>query len=98
MVIQGHLLVLNSDEVYEMAKDTAQANQEGKILDEHLTELAAQIGKGMVSIELFNGPDVKKKLGERYDRGMSHAKRVLDYVTTTMEAIKRSSESRGLAK
>jgi prophage maintenance system killer protein len=87
VVLQGHFLILSSDEIYEMAKATAQANHEGKSLDVIMSELATQIGAGIVSDDVFSDPDVKMKLGVHYERVLSHAKRVIGYIVTAAESI-----------
>lgn len=88
LISQGCFPTMSSDDVYEMAKATAQANQEGKSLDTHMADLAAKIGGSIIDVEVFNMPDLKEKVGaENYDRLMKNGRRVLINAIASIESF-----------
>jgi death-on-curing protein len=87
VISQYHILAMSSDEVYAMAKDTAQANQDGKPLDSYMAELAAKIEASLVDISILDDPDIKQRLGGDYARVIRHAKRALTFAVTSIESF-----------
>ena len=61
---------MNSDEIYEMAKNTAKANEEGREIDSVMADLATQISESILEVEILKQASIKARLGDRYEKVM----------------------------
>ena len=85
LAINMHLLVMTSEEIYEMAKATATANQEGRSPDAVVADLAERIGRSTLDIEIFKDESVKEKLGDEYEKIITHVARIMTFGQKIME-------------
>lgn len=77
LVLNGQLLVMSSEEVYELARKTATANRDGISGDRILADLAARIEHASVPIQILRDSALEEKLGaETFARLSDHVARV----------------------
>jgi death-on-curing protein len=79
LAINRHLLFMASDDVYEMAKATAKANQEGREIELVMADLATRISDSIVDADVFKNENVKVRLGANYEKIMLHVERMVDF-------------------
>jgi death-on-curing protein len=70
IAINRHIFTMNSDEIYEMAKNTAKANEEGREIDSVMADLATQISESILEVEILKQASIKARLGDRYEKAM----------------------------
>ena len=68
--INRHLFIMPSHEVYEMARTTAQANQDGVKPDDLIVLLDSKLSQSLLDIEFFKREGMKDRLGEHYETVM----------------------------
>lgn len=86
LITHQHILTLSSDEVYEMAKATAQANQEGRAHYEYMAELGEKISGNIIDARIFSDPNMKALLGVNYDRFVQHRDRAVGLAIGVLKA------------
>jgi death on curing protein len=79
LAINRHLLVMTSREVYELAKTTAKANEEGRDVESVMADLADEISRSIVDVEIFKNDDVKARLGDEHEKIMEHVVRLVNF-------------------
>lgn len=79
LMANTHILAMPSDEVYEMAKNTAQANQNNVSNEELIAQLTQKIGDNMVDVRLLSTPEMKQRLGDQHAKLLSHVIRSMDF-------------------
>jgi len=88
LMLNKHILTMPSDAVYEMAKDTAQANEAGIASDVLMVDLAERIGANIVDVELFMKDEkIKERLGERYDKILTQINRRITFGVKALESF-----------
>ena len=93
LAINLHLLVMTSEEVYEMAKATATANQEGRNNDAVVNDLAERISRSAVGIEIFKDANVKDRLGDDYEKIVTHIGRIMSFGQKLIELAPKEAPS-----
>lgn len=94
LMVNKHILAMLPDEVYEMAKATAQANKEGVPPDTLMERLSAQIAAATVDVDLlFKDEDVRERLGDQYEKTIMHIERVLEFGIKAVESFTGQSIS-----
>jgi death-on-curing family protein len=65
LAFNGHLLTMSSEEVYAIARETAEANERGRKLEQVMPDLSAKIAEAALSFEVLSGPKVQEQIGEK---------------------------------
>jgi death-on-curing family protein len=89
LLVNGYLLAMSSEEVYEVAKATATANQQGLNAEDVVSDLAKKIDSSSVSVELFKDPGMKARLGDAYENVAIHVERIASFAIRAMEVSRR---------
>lgn len=88
LMVNRHILVMPPEDVYDMAKSTANANFDGVPTDALMERLSAQIFGSMVDVDLLhNDPDIKEKLGEHYQPISDHVTRTIQFGVKCTESF-----------
>jgi len=90
MTINNRLLVMSSDEVYEMAKATANANEQGRDHKSVIVDLADRIFTSSVDVDLFKDPQIQERLGADFEKVMTHVQRMREFSRTFINSYKMS--------
>jgi len=85
LAINMHLLTMTSEEVYEMAKETAKANEEGRDIDAVMADLERRISRSALDVETFKDENVKERLGDDYERVVTHVNRIMSFGQKVLE-------------
>ena len=94
LAMNDHILTMTSDEVYEMSKATANANQEGRDIEEVMIDLAQRIGASAVSFDTFKDPQILEQLGATgYQKLMTHVHRMRSFIKRLMDLTKAEGHS-----
>jgi death-on-curing protein len=80
LAMNGHLLLLSSEEVYQLARHTARANEQQRNLDDFMAELALTIERSTLDIEVLELEEVRERLGENTDERLAQALQALRVV------------------
>lgn len=77
MFLMGNqrMLAMSTDDLYQMAKDAAEANKKGIPPDEIVAQLAEQIENNLIDPIMFDDPLVRQRLGDQFDKVYEHVKR-----------------------
>ena len=86
LAINLHILVMSADQIYEMAKDTASANQQGRAMDSVLQDLTQRIANATVNPSMFEDEDVKLRLSNDHNRIMVHLNQMTEFIRALMKA------------
>jgi len=76
---------MTSEEVYEMAKETAKANEEGRDIDAVMADLERRISRSALDVETFKDENVKERLGDDYERVVTHVNRIMSFGQKVLE-------------
>jgi death-on-curing protein len=92
LALNGHLLTMTSEEIYALAKETAKANQKERAIDSVMEDLAEKISASTVNIKMFENDNVKRQLGDDYDKIVAHVQLLISFVQKLAESSQHSVE------
>lgn len=76
-----HLLTMSPDDVYQLAKKTATANQEGRNLDVVMAELTSQITDAAIPLSILENGSIRNQIGdEAYEKIRLHIDRLVNHL------------------
>jgi death-on-curing family protein len=87
LMVNQHILAMPPDQVYEMAKQTAQGNQNKIPNDALIARLTEQIGANMVDVSLFAQPEMQERLGAQYEKVNQHIVRCVAFGVKAIESF-----------
>jgi death-on-curing protein len=79
LTMNQHLLVMTSDEVYLLAKETVQANQQGIPLDDLMNSLSLKIKASMIDVSVLNKSNVRELLGVHHEKVLLYVERMTGF-------------------
>ena len=86
LMINDHLLTMTPDEVYELAKATATANQNGRDTDTVLSELSQKVEQAAFNTELLLDPQIQERLGMNLEKIVAHVARSVEFSRAVIQA------------
>ncbi len=89
LAVNEHILLMAPHEVYEIAKSTATANQEGRNPDDVVLDLSAKIEHSSISFEILRSDPARELLGNDYDKIAAHVARITDFALKLTEYLPR---------
>lgn len=90
VMLNNHILTMAPNEIYDMARATANANLDGRPHEEVLADLTQRIGVELIDINIFDDPDLQKRLGGQYESIAKHVQRIVSF-TQTMLKVERAA-------
>lgn len=87
LAINNYLLAMTSDEIYELAKSTVQANGEGQSLESIMANLSSRIAASTVDASILQEEGIKERLGLHYDKIHEHMERFTKFIYQLAESL-----------